>query len=208
MNLLKIKYSSPIEREFESWIVQDIENYFARINKKVAIFAVSPSDEKDFPADEVIAYDSKVIGLQFKKANLSDKRTGQTSPNLTNLNWELRDSHQFFNIKNNSLIYFCLPTFINRDYKSVALDHCIFWRPDQNAQATTYWYDNSLVKNGNGNVNAEGLRWGFFIEKLYSCEIGVKLTAGQFRRELKINSTLEGYEYNESSPLYLLFIEL
>jgi hypothetical protein len=208
MNLLKIKYNSPIEREFESWIIQDIENYFDRIHKKVTIYAVSPADEKAFPADEMITYDSKVIGLQFKKADLSTKRSGQTTADFTNLKWELRDSNQFSNIKNNSIIYFCLPTFINREYKSVALDHCIFWRPDQNDQPTTYWYNNDLVKNGNGAINADGMRWGTFIERLLSCQIGRRLTAKQLQRDIIINSVIEGYEYREDSSLYLVFVEI
>ena len=208
LNLLQIKHNSPIEREFESWIIHDIENYFARINKRVAIFAVSPRDEKKFPAYEAIVYDSKVIGLQIKKADLSAPRATQTSPDFTNLKWELRDSGQFSNIKRNDLIYFCLPTFINREYKSVALDHCIFWRPTQTAQPTTYWYENKSVINGNGSVNTEGMRWGTFIEKLLGCQIGRRLAAGLFKREITLSSILEGYEYREEYPLYLLFIEL
>jgi hypothetical protein len=208
MSFLQKKYNSPIEREFESWIIQDIENYFDRIRKRVTIFAVSPANEKAFPADEVIAYENKVIGLQFKKADLSVLRSNQASPDFTNVKWELRDSTQFANIKRNPIIYFCLPTFINREYKSVALNHCIFWRPDQSAQPTTYWYENTSVKNGNGAINAEGMRWGIFIEKLLGCQIGRRFAARLLGREITFNSIVEGYEYDENNPLYLLCIEI
>jgi hypothetical protein len=113
-------------------------------------------------------------------------------------------------IKNNSLIYYCLPTFINREYKPVALDHCIFWRPSISNKVTAYWYKNDNVENGNGAIASEGMRWGTFVEELHSCNIGHLRSAKKSIMDETLNALLGGFEYKEESPdkLYLLIIEL
>lgn len=216
MNLLKIKYNRPLEREFESWIIQGIENYFQKINKRITIFAFSPSQEKLFPADEVMAFECKIIGLQFKRPELSKVRSDQKNgQDISNIKWELRNpTGQFSNIQTNEIIFYCLPTFFNRDFKSVALDHCIFWRPGSTAKPTAYWYNNGRVGNRNGAITAEGMRWGMFVEGLYSCNIGKKVKSTDVTDNLIRRSLLEGYKYSleysseEPDRLYLLVVEL
>ena len=56
----------PIEREFEAWIVRGIEDYFRSLWKRVFIAAVSPQIEVNWPADEAMWINRKLIGLQFK----------------------------------------------------------------------------------------------------------------------------------------------
>jgi hypothetical protein len=56
-----------LEREYEAWIVREIEDYLNRANLKYFTWAVSPKEELTYPADECVFFNGKIIGLQFKK---------------------------------------------------------------------------------------------------------------------------------------------
>lgn len=70
---LDITYSIPLEREYEAWIVRGIEEYFLSIGQRISIWAVSPMDEVNWPADESMIIGKKLIGLQMKKVAYHNK---------------------------------------------------------------------------------------------------------------------------------------
>lgn len=167
---LKTKYTKPIEREYEAWIVASIEAYFKSLEIPFAIWAVSPDDETIWPADEQLTLGGKIIGLQFKKANMA---AGQVS--FGRLNWTLHSpSPQFNLVKNNKDVYYCLPTFINRDVRAQALHHCLFWRPRTKVNKNV-WYKNPRSPSPY-KEERESMRWGLFIETVLSCKIGTKIS--------------------------------
>lgn len=205
MILLTPKFGIPIEREFEGWIVQEIEQYFIDIGLKCILFANSPMNETHYPSDELLLFESKLIGLQFKAPHLRKKI--KNSP--LDLSWNLSQSNgnQFNTIKKLNEIYYCLPTFTNREIKSKSLNHCIFWRPNQiQKAATTYWYDNPKVKNNNGKVNSEGARWGEFTETIFSCTIGKILQKGSSVKQ-EISKIHNDYKLKNDEGLYFLILE-
>lgn len=215
MDLLKIKYRHPLEREYEGWIISGIEEYFETIGKQFRIFAISPIEEKSWPLDEVVSFDYKLIGLQLKRLLVGPGNKIDSS----RLNWDLSNKIQFDQIKVSPNIYFCLPTFLNRDFKKVALHHTIFWRPEDKDTHTNYWYDNPRAKGeGNQSINDRGIRWGGFIEKVLACEIGAFSQAGKLSatklleilepQELKSEVTYSPDIQNKYQGIYALAIEL
>ena len=42
-------------------------------------------------------------------------------------------------IQKHEEIFYCLPTFLNRDYRHQALHHCLFWRPEKGVMNRTAW---------------------------------------------------------------------
>ena len=80
LGILQKKFGIPLEREYEGWIVEQIEQYFRAINRQVSIFAVSPKLESNYPADEVVAINSKLVGLQFKRPHMSSKKGDHDFP--------------------------------------------------------------------------------------------------------------------------------
>jgi len=114
---LHVRYSNPLEREHEAWIVAGIERYLKDIGLPYAIWAISPDQEKKWPSDEKLKIASKVVGLQFKQAKLAK---GAIAPDR--LNWSLHQPHaQFSLVKAHEEIFYCLPTFVNRDPGSSSL---------------------------------------------------------------------------------------
>lgn len=170
---MQIKHTSPIEREFEAWIVSGIEEYFEVLGIAYAIFAVSPNDEPVWPADERVTANGKVFGLQFKQAKLSNS----TQPLPAQLKWSFhRPPAQFNQVVATSEIYYCLPTFVNREYRKRALEHCIFWRPDPNKPDKNAWYDNPKAVTPYNKLE-DAMRWGYFMEQVFNCSIGRKITS-------------------------------
>src|SRR5687768_1404406 len=109
--ILGTRHTRPLEREYEAWAVQGIEEYFRDLGLWAAVWAVSPRVEVTWPADEVLATGGKVVGLQFKQAKLAKKGI-----DFDSLNWTLaQPPAQFGRIQSRPEIYYCLPTFINRD---------------------------------------------------------------------------------------------
>ncbi len=173
MRHLQIKHTSPIEREFEAWIVAGIEEYFESLGIAYSIFAVSPALEPIWPADERICANGKVFGLQFKQAKLS----GSSQPLPKQLKWTLHSpAPQFNQVLATPEIYYCLPTFVNRDYRKQALEHCIFWRPDPQKLDKNAWYNNPGAATPYKQLEGEA-RWGLFVERLLNCSIGKKLSS-------------------------------
>jgi len=174
MHPLDIKYSSPLEREYEAWIIQGIEDYFNSLGQKIAIWAVSPSDEVNWPADEHLIVGKKLIGLQLKKVTYKDNRNKPKE--FGRLNWTFHNPKgQFQLVLKFPEIFYCLPTFINRDYRSQAIQHCLFWRPEKGVKDDmNAWYDNSIAQTPHKSIyNAD--RWGLFIEKILSCKVGKRI---------------------------------
>lgn len=170
---LHFKYANPLEREHEAWIVAGIERYLKEIGLSYAIWAISPDQEKKWPADEKLKFASKVVGLQFKQAKLAN---GIIAPDR--LNWTLHQpSTQFALVETHKEIFYCLPTFVNRDLREQALHHCIFWRPDLSIPPNkNVWYDNPAAHTPYKDEKS-AMRWGLFIERILDCHIGSKVTS-------------------------------
>ena len=174
MHPLQTKFSTPLEREYEAWIMQGIEDYFASFGQKVAVWAVSPNEEVCWPADQKMIIGKKLIGLQLKKVDL--KINSGDELKFGRLNWRFHSpAGQYELVDKFPEIFYCLPTFINRDLKKHALHHCLFWRPsievDKNA-----WYDNKNAPTPYRSI-ANAARWGYFLEKIIDCTVGKKVTS-------------------------------
>lgn len=172
LDFLKVKYAQPIEREYESWIIQEIENYFKSLGSNIVIFAISPQLENYYPADMQLSCPGLVVGLQFKRPMI-DKNKGS----LNDLYWSLgTPKGQFYNVFFNKEIYYCLPTFFNRDLKHQSLHHCLFWRPDiDTILQRLNSYNSSLRAKYDEKYNDRTLftnlktahRWGYFLEEIF-----------------------------------------
>lgn len=181
MDYLAKRISFPLEREYEAWIVHQIDRYFRRLSVSVITFAVSPDDESTWPADEVVDVQGKIVGLQFKRPTLSP-RTTHSSPNeFSRLLWDFSKPHrQLQRVVANAEIFYCLPTFMNRDVRPYALHHCLFWRPDDESDHRA-WYENT-----NSSVSTkytkicDAPRWGLFAERFIRCTIGRSLGGQPF----------------------------
>ena len=111
-------------------------------------------------------------------------------------------------------IYYCLPCFLNRTYRSNALSHCILWRPDDTAPSQI-WYDNPR-----GQVQvSDKMRWGLFVEGLLRCQIGYLAVNSEgvdsFLRRLRevsrshaVDSPLDSAVEKEDSTTVLMAVQL
>lgn len=206
MDLLARVWSLPLEREFEAWIVHGLESYFACAGIAADVFAVSPKDERTWPADQVVHVDSKIIGLQIKRPKIS----GPCVPNnYSRLSWSLsQPPSQLARVLARPEIHYVLPTFINRRAKANAIHHCLFWRPANNAD-TQVWYENNKAKTYKCELNAP--RWGLFLESVLRCDVGLKAAAGfslsEYIDSLRINEHAEianSHELHESTDRVVL----
>ncbi|KOQ70085.1 hypothetical protein [Stenotrophomonas maltophilia] len=174
--ILGVKYASPLEREYEAWIVAGIEAYLKNVGLRYAIWAIGSSQEKVWPADEKLSVGWKVVGLQFKRAKLAT--SGAVGKDR--LKWTFdQPAGQLALVSSTPEIFYCLPTFINRDLRSEALHHCLFWRPDPAKLNTNAWYDNGSkkVKTPYKKLD-DSMRWGLFFERLMYCNVGKKVRRG------------------------------
>jgi len=155
----------PLEREYEGWIIANIENYFETLGIRYFIRALSPNEEKNFPADELLQFPNsfKLIGIQMKRPKF---RQNQNNPKKwSDLIWEFYNpSHQYPEILNNKNIYYCLPAFTNRAFRKNALSHCYFWRPSNDTPKT-------YCLKGDNDINGS-VKWKEFIDLFNKCEIG------------------------------------
>lgn len=173
MHPLQTKFSTPLEREYEAWIMQGIEDYFASFGEKVAVWAVSPNEEVSWPADQNMIIGKKLIGLQLKKVDL--KISSGDELKFGRLNWRFHSpTGQYELIEKFPEIFYCLPTFINRDLKKHALHHCLFWRPTQEVNKNA-WFDNENASTPYNSI-ARSARWGFFLESIMDCTVGKKVS--------------------------------
>jgi hypothetical protein len=218
---LQTYLTAPLEREYESWFVSGLDRYFGAAGRPFRIWAVSPSDEATWPADEHLLAEEKLLGLQFKQAKLAPN--AGSDPAFDRLSWSFaQPPKQFELIQQRREIFYCLPTFVNRRWKDWALDHSILWRPrptdpvDHNA-----WYNNPSASTPYRALtsHAQSLRWGQFYEALLECRLGIFLTGKRslrgylaalqsMIRELTPNGEIQRSDagYAERSPLYLLAI--
>lgn len=171
---LDITFSIPLEREYEAWIIRGIEEYFLSLGQCISIWAVSPMDEVNWPADESMIIGKKLIGLQMKKVDY--KNNGTKPRKFGRLRWSFHNPKgQFDLVVKFPEIFYCLPTFINRDLKDQALSHCLFWRPDPKTKRNlNAWYDNSNAHTPHNSIGTAD-RWGKFIESIVECSIGKKI---------------------------------
>jgi len=216
--LLKKIRSYPLEREYEGWVTYQIEEYFDSLLIKADIWAVSPDDEVNWPADEHLVVGSKLVGLQFKKPQLVPTTTGTV--NYDRLKWSFHNPNgQFDLVQKRSEIFYCLPTFLNRKWRKQALDHCLFWRPDKTKNYNA-WYNNQNARTPYNQLEYEP-RWGLFVERLLSCKIGklidsfddarmyIKSLLSDLR-ELPLSQLDESKSVSAPGPLevYLLSIQI
>ncbi len=174
VNPLDITFSVPLEREYEAWIIRGIEDYFFSLGLRISIWAVSPRDEINWPADEAMVVGKKLIGLQLKKVIYDDD--GLRPRTFSRLKWTFHNPPgQFNTVLKFPEIYYCLPTFINRNLKNQALSHCLFWRPDINAKPNlNAWYSNKNALTPYKSIG-KNTRWGKFIEDIMECTVGKKI---------------------------------
>jgi hypothetical protein len=179
MDYFENRISYPLEREYEAWIISQIENYLKKISIDFDVFAVSPADEKTWPADEAIDLEGKIIGLQFKRPALS---AGHSANDFSRLFWDFSNPKgQLHLVVKHPEIFYCLPTFTNRDIREEALRHCLFWRPRDGSNMRA-WYNNPSrrVKTKYSEIG-DATRWGYFAEQLVSCKIGLLWVHNSFR---------------------------
>jgi hypothetical protein len=216
VDLLNPVLALPLEREFEGWITWKVLDYFEDAGRDVRLWAVSPHDEATWPADEHVWLPGKIIGLQFKRPALAPLLAVQTFAEYDRLHWDLgADPDQFKLVKETPEIFYCLPTFVNRDWRKDSLHHCIFWRPTRKMAARPIWYENPLVNGWSGRIDrhANTFRWGGVIERLQNCEFGYKVeeeSAADFREHLRTQFDAAGLlaEAPGREPLYLLNVRL
>lgn len=109
-----------------------------------------------------------IVGLQFKRAKLAT--SGAVGKDR--LKWTFdQPPGQLTLVGSTPEIFYCLPTFINRDLRSEALHHCLFWRPDPGRLDSNAWYDNEAAKTPYKTLN-ESMRWGLCFERLMYCDVG------------------------------------
>jgi hypothetical protein len=188
--MLSTKVTHPLEREYEGWLAREIEDHFAVLGHAIHVIVVSPRVEKKWPADLRFDFDGKLVGLQLKRPYLFNKH----NKSFSQLYWKFDNPiNQLEKVQNNSEIYYCLPTFINREYRRVSLHHCLFWRPQKSMKPKRGWYRNipAKVKNKHPADNIINLhkrpRWGLFFERIHSCSLGKVLKKeklGERMREL------------------------
>lgn len=169
VDILRTHVTKPLEREYESWIVRGIEEYFKALSIAAMVWAVHPAEEKTWSADEALYFPGKLIGLQFKRAELVEK----DKPEYSRLRWILGQPRgQFAFVQRHPEIFYVLPTFVNRKWRDEALHHCLFWRPcsciDYNV-----WYQNDKAETVYWSV-CDSSRWGRFIEQVMMCNVGLK----------------------------------
>lgn len=141
---------------------------------------MTPDVEVKWPADENLLIGKKLVGLQLKKVQFQDN--GKRPKEFGRLTWKFHNPKgQFDLVKKFPEIFYCLPTFVNRDLRKQAIHHSLFWRPklcdkrDLNA-----WYNNnsSQTKTPHNSIY-QAPRWGLFIEQLIGCSVGKKIDSIQ-----------------------------
>jgi hypothetical protein len=175
---------NPQEREFEGWITNAIDQYFLLTKRRAHLFALSQQWEKVWPTDTAMYVDGKVIGLQFKRPSVS----GAAPWGPCDLHWKFsRPAGQLALLMKFPEIYYCLPTFRNRRYRHGAIQHCVFWRPDEGLNETkkAWYYHSDHCRDDERAGLADAMRWGRFIERIFICEIGVTKTASELEEFLE-----------------------
>jgi hypothetical protein len=175
MLLLKTRFDIPLEREYEMWIITDLERRLRQLALQPEIFAVSPTKERLWPADQCVGFSGKLFGLQFKRPCLPDR----SDIDIGKVKWPLAKPYwQRHLLARHSELYYCLPTFLNREARFFAADHAIFWRPDANPPSGA-WYSNPEAKDWLPDLDKVGHRWGRFLERVLACNAGRRFSEGE-----------------------------
>ena len=200
----------PIEREFEGWITWLMEDYFDCVGIEARIWSISQTDEAFWPADEAMFLDGKILGLQMKRPDMAN----WLQLDFSRLKWTLgNNTNQFDLIKERPEIFYCLPTFINREWKKGSLDHCVFWRPkDGESHTSILWYENPNIPQWHGNIerHEKTHRWGGLIERLLDCQFGIVIeTAEQWTTYLKeLRAKLKDKNYFDGGSDCLVLVNV
>jgi hypothetical protein len=208
-DFLRVRNAIPLEREYEAWIVREIQDYMALSGRKATIFGVGSAREKVWPADEELNVAGKVIGLQFKRPNLGGPADDPT--HSRRLHWRLGSPAGQLNlVLNTPEIFYALPTFTDPKYRRVSLHHCLFWRP-ANAVRKTVWYNNPRANAAKSYREVEGeTRWGHFMEKVVRCMIGRSLPANGVQAYVgNLQADVMGDQVARARPtagIYVIFI--
>lgn len=200
-DLLRITTSHPLEREFEAWIADAVENYFESVGVGATVWSVSPTDEKTWPADLGVRLPAKLVGLQVKRPTVSKSTNAASRVTYDRIQWSLvSPSGQRSLIASAPEIYYCFPCFLNRKHRRHVLAHCLFWRPN-GAVPSQVWYE-----NGNAHTApsiADAPRWGRFVEQVVSCRIGQLVVntdmVSTYFRELRQKLTSQESEQTAAS---------
>jgi hypothetical protein len=177
-NPLSATFGVPLEREFEAWITRELQDAFDLLGQGVEIWAVSPATEKVWPADAVLHFPGKVMGLQFKRPHLATSQSFPHLPDYSRLHWQLaQPPGQFPLVRARDEIFYCLPTFVNRRLYRSALHHSLFWRPGPPLD-TNVWYANASARTAYNDVHTSP-RWGLFVEQVLSCKVGRIIKDGE-----------------------------
>src|ERR1700728_4044398 len=76
-DILDIQFLNPLEREYEGWVVRCIEDYFAAGRREPHVLALGQGPERCWNADELLNAEGKIVGLQFKRAELVPQAQGE-----------------------------------------------------------------------------------------------------------------------------------
>jgi hypothetical protein len=212
---------NPLEREFEAWVIRGIQDYFELREQRVVIFAFSPFYEKNFPADAIADLPSldKGFAIQFKRPHA----------HKYGYSWEL-DDEQHTRISGFESIFYCFPTFVNREAHKAALHHALFWHPkwssawlgepiliDRNEknkvsqarflqQKSAFTASTSALlhksQHEGGIEFGRTLRWGGLIENAERCFLGAKTKdfEAEINRFIKMVQDQKREEPAGSSP--------
>lgn len=143
----------PTEDNYIDWTLDEIKEYFRRLNYRVRTYSIGQVKEHQCPVDRVVAVGNKIIGLQYKRpTNESPPWRYETTP------------HQHRDIAQSRWIFYCLPDFADFDLQEVALHHCKF------ASAEGYQDINSIRRY---------YRWGSFASGIIECPIGLEMRDSQ-----------------------------
>lgn len=179
---------------------------------RFAIWAVSPNIEAVWPADEQLNVARKVVGLQFKQAKMAPGAIGPSR-----LKWSLHQPPgQFALVQGAPEVFYCLPTFINRDARSEALHHCLFWRLGEDVNHNA-WYDNPAARTPYRRLR-DSMRWGHFLESLLDCSVGVRVATPaeliDAARAIRVRAFGDRAVQNDPDPeepdtgLYIMVLDL
>lgn len=208
--ILNIVDAHPLEREYEAWVIRCIEEYLMALGRHYRVYACDIALERAIGADEKLDLDSKIIGIQFKRALLSPVRQNQQQIDFSNLFWRLTDQgNQFTTIRNNNFVAYGLPTFINRNYRFNALHHCLFFKPrKKEATPGDYWYCHTPPQDLQHNLNfcRSSWRWGEFWEIINSCDFGTRDSSKKVISNLMEEFKTSKLEGKDPEPIYLFEI--
>ena len=143
----------PTEDNYVDWILSSIREYYDEISYTVYTYSISQVRERQCPVDRILAVGNKIVGLQFKR------------PQTTERPWQWKlTPHQHKNISEARWIFYCLPEFVDLRFHKVALYHCQF-RP-------------AYADETDGVSLTERpfyYRWGAFADALDDCREGLEI---------------------------------